>query len=298
VLYRIFDSIVASDRPLPELPAADAGPAAIDIAHAGAPLDDRDLAWCHEWRVPDEDPWLAAARVPAGGYLVRVPALADFLIDDAGRGVRVVRKADTSDDTLRHVLLDLILPLLMTHRGDLVLHASGAVTGSGALLFIARSGAGKSTIAAALGARGARVVADDAIAVRRDGNGLVAIGAYSGLRLWPDAPSTGAKRRIGPGDSSIPFAPMPVRVAGIYILEPSSSQAIRMDPLSSREAVMALVANSYVLDCCDRDGLQRQLDHAVACVHAVPLRRLAFPHDPDRLDELCHALLDDRGQSA
>jgi hypothetical protein len=227
-----------------------------------------------------------------------VPALADFLIDDVGRCVRVVRKADTSDDTLRHLLLDLILPLLMTRRGELVLHASGAVTGSGACLFIARSGAGKSTIAAALGARGARVVADDAIAVRRDGGGLLAIGAYSGLRLWPDAPSPGAKRRIGPGDSSIPFAPMPVRVAGIYFLEPSSSRAICIDPLSSREAVMALVANSYVLDCCDRAGLQRQLDRAVACVRAVPVRRLAFPHDPDRLDELCHALLDDRGHSA
>lgn len=296
--YRIFDSVVASDWPLPELPTADGEPASIEIERGSAAFDDPDLVWFREWRVPDEDPWLAAARLPAGGYLVRVPALADFLIDDAGRCVRVVRTADTSDDTLRHLLLDLILPLVMTHRGELVLHASGALSGSGALLFIARSGAGKSTIAAALAARGARVVADDAIAVRRDGDELVAIGAYSGLRLWSDAPSPVAKRRIGPADSSIPFATTPVRVAGIYVLEPAASGSIRIDPLPPREALMALVANSYVLDCSDRGRLERQLDRAIACGGAVPIRRLAFPHDADRLEELCQAVLDDHGHFA
>lgn len=298
MLYRIFDSIVASDWSLPELPRADTGPAAIDIARGGDAFDDRHLVWVHEWRVPDEDPWLAAARVPAGGFLVRVPGLADVLIDDAGRSVRVVRQAETPDDALRHLLLDLILPLVMTHRGELVLHASGALVGSGAFLFIARSGAGKSTIAAALAARGARVVADDAIAVRRDGDGLVAIGAYAGLRLCEDGTSPGAKRRIGPGDSSISFAGMPVRVAGIYLLEPSASGSIGVDILPARDAVMALVANSYVLDCGDRDRLERQLDRAIGCSRAVPVRRLVFPHDPDRLEELCHVLLDDRGHSA
>jgi hypothetical protein len=298
VQYRIFDSVVASDWPLPELPTADGEPASVEIERGSAAFDDRDLVWFHEWRVPDEDPWLAAARLPAGGYLVRVPALVDFLIDDAGRSVRVVRTADTSDDTLRHLLLDLILPLVMTHRGELVLHASGALVGSGAFLFIARSGAGKSTIAAALAARGARVVADDAIAVRRDGDELVAIGAYSGLRLWPDGPSPAAKRRIGPGDSSIPFAGTPVRVAGIYVLEPSASHAICVDRLPPRESVMALVANSYVLDCDDPERLERQLDRAIACGRAVPIRRLAFPHDADRLEELCQAVLGERGHSA
>jgi hypothetical protein len=211
--------------------------------------------------------------------------------------VRVVRAAETPDDTLRHVLLDFILPLVMTHRGELVLHASGVLLARGAILFMARSGSGKSTIAAGLAARGARVVADDAIALRESVDGPVAIGAYSGLRLWPDIPG-GAKRRISPGDSSMAFADAPVPVAGIYLLDPSPSGSIRIDPLPPREAVMSLVAHSYVLDWGDRDRLMRHLDSAIGCGRTVPVRRLAFPHDADRLEELCRLVLDDQGHSA
>jgi hypothetical protein len=292
VLYRVFDSVLTSDWPLPELPPAEgAARAAIAIERGAAPFDDRDVVWFREWRVPDEEPWLTAARLRAGGYIVRVPDLADFLIDDAGTRVRVVGRADTPDDTLRHLFLDHILPLVMTNRGELVLHASGVLLAQGAVLFIARSGSGKSTIAAALGAAGAGIVADDAIALRESGEGLLAIGAYSGLRLWTSGQSD--KRRISPADSSMPFVDTPVRVAGIYVLDPSGSGSIRIDPLPAREAVMALVANSYILDCGDRERLERQLDHAVGCGRAVPVRRLAFPHDPERLDELCQSVISD-----
>ena len=284
--------MLASDWPLPELPPAPgAARAAIAIERGAAPFDDRDVVWFREWRLPDEEPWLVAARLPAGGYIVRVPDLADFLIDDAGTRVRVVGGADTQDDTLRHLLLDHILPLVMTNRGELVLHASGVLLAQGAVLFIARSGSGKSTIAAALGAGGARVVADDAIVLRESGEGLLAIGAYSGLRLWTAGESD--KRRISPAESSMPFADTPVHVAGIYVLNPSPSASIRIDPLPPRDAVMALVANSYVLDSGDPARLERHLDCAIGCGRAVPVRRLAFPHDADRLDELCRSLLDD-----
>jgi hypothetical protein len=300
VRYRLFDAVVTSDVPLPELPPArGAACAAITVERAAAPVDDRDLAWFHEWRLADEEPWLVA-RLPGGGYLVRVPELADFLVEAGGTRVRVVRGPDATDDTLRHVLVDFILPLVMTHRGELVLHASGVLSARGAFLFTARSGSGKSTIAAALAARGARVVADDAIALREDGNGLVAIGAYSGLRLWPDIleSSHPDKRRIHPGNSAIPFAEAPVHVAGIYVLDPSPSGPIRIDPLPPREAVMAIVSNAYVLDCRDRDRLEQQLDRVVGCARAVPVSRLAFPHDASRLDELCQLLVEDHAHLA
>ena len=184
----------------------------------------------------------------------------------------------------------------MTNRGELVLHASGVQLAQGAVLFIARSGSGKSTIATALGAGGARVVADDAIVLRENGEGPLAIGAYSGLRVWMSGESD--KRRISPADSSMLFADTPVRVAGIYVLDSPASGSIRIDPLPPREAVMALVANSYILDCGDRDRLAGHLDSAIGCGRAVPVRRLAFPHDADRLEELCRLLLDDQGHPA
>jgi hypothetical protein len=294
VRYRVFDSVVASDWPLPELPpAADSADAAI-VIEPSAPFDDRHVTWFHEWREPDEDPWLTAARWPDGGYLLRAPGWADFLIDASASRVRICRTSEAPDETLRHLLLDHVVPLVMGHRGELVLHASGVVIDGGALLFIARSGSGKSTIAAALGARGGRVVADDAVALRHEGQALLAIGAYSGLRLWGPT----GKRRIDLETSPGPSADAPVRVAGIYVLDPSPADSIRIDPLAPREAVMALVANSYVLDCGDRDRLEHQLDRVISCNRASSVRRLVFPHDAARLEELCRLLLDDHRRPA
>ncbi|MGH9313418.1 MAG: hypothetical protein ACRD09_11605 [Vicinamibacterales bacterium] len=310
--YRFFDLILASDWLLPELAVDEAHSSchnagespAITIERADARVGDRDVAWFHEWRLSKGEPWLAAARLPGGGYLLRVPDLADFLVDAVGACVRIFREAETSDDTLRHLLLDHILPLMVSHRGELVLHASAALIGRGAVLFGARSGSGKSTLAAALASRGAQVLGDDAIALRANGVGLIALGAYPGLRLWPDvlartgrqtgpAAEYSDKRRVGPGASEIRFSHEPAPVTGIYALDPSPAGPIRVDPLPPRDALMALVANAYVLDIGDRDRLTRQLDCAIGSGRAVPVRRLRFPHDIDRLGDVCDALLAD-----
>ena len=49
----------------------------------------------------------------------------------------------------------------LAEQGALALHASVVQTSHGALAFVAQTGAGKSTIAAALGARGCAIMADD-----------------------------------------------------------------------------------------------------------------------------------------
>jgi hypothetical protein len=297
VRYRFYDLILDSNCELPELyevrvSGDDAARArTIVIERAAARLDDLDGVWFHEWRLPDGDPWLAAARLTSGGYLLRVSDLAAFQVDAAGARVRVFAEAHTSGATLRHLLLDQVLPLVVSHRGELVLHASAAKVDSGAVLFVARGGSGKSTLAAALGARGAPVVGDDAITLRAHGSGLVALGAYPGLRLW-SADHTD-KRRVGPGTSSMRFESEPTPVAAIYVLDPSVNGPIGIMALASRDAVIALVANAYVLDVGDRGRLARQLDLAILSGRAVPVRRLAYPHDTDRLGELCSALAAD-----
>jgi hypothetical protein len=59
-----------------------------------------------------------------------------------------------------------VIPVVMLARGCEALHASAVDTGSGVVAFCARSGTGKSSLALALTFRGARLWADDTVALQ------------------------------------------------------------------------------------------------------------------------------------
>jgi hypothetical protein len=311
VRYQFSSCTVASEMPLTEL-IPDSSierkrPNPIAIERIGSPIDPRKVDWFREWNLPNGAPWLAVGRIDGGSYFLRVIHRADFLVDADASRIRIFARPGISDVTLRHLLLDQVLPLLLSHRGELVLHASAVRLPRGAVVMLAAAGSGKSTLAAALGRRGARVLGDDAVALATNAKAVVARAAYPGLRLWPDtmtalfknsrrtSPSVAQysrKRRLGPGADGLVFQPGAARVATIYQLDPGR-RSVRIEPLASREAVMTLLRHAYVLDAADRRRLQRQLDRAISCGQLAPIRRLAFPHDLRRLDKVCDAVLND-----
>ena len=67
---------------------------------------------------------------------------------------------------LRVLLMGRVMAFLLRQRGWLSLHACGVVVDGMGVLFVAPSGEGKSTTAAAFCAKGHRVVTDDLAAVR------------------------------------------------------------------------------------------------------------------------------------
>ncbi|MDQ7041875.1 MAG: hypothetical protein Q9M35_13135 [Rhodothermus sp.] len=92
------------------------------------------------------------------------------------------------DETLRVLILGIGLGILMHQRGHLVLHASAVAMGDRVVAFIAEKGQGKSTMAAALYARGYPLVTDDVLVLdeQPDGPPLV-LPSYPQLKLWPEA---------------------------------------------------------------------------------------------------------------
>jgi hypothetical protein len=281
----------------------------ITIERSEARVDDRTARWFHDWRRSDGEPLMAAARLEDGSFLLRAIDLADCVIDQSGTRVTVFVPPDRPADGLHHLLLDQVLPLVLSHRGEFVLHATGVVLPAGTVVFAADAGSGKSTLAAALGCRGAQVLGDDAILLAGSGERMTARAAYPGVRLWPDAIravfggvgpgeaglKTGhSKRQFVPGTPALTFAAGAWPVAAIYQLEPAGPRAtVRIEPLSPRDGAMALVRHAYVFDICDRARLRRQLDRAIDCCRRTPVRRLVFPHSFERLGEVCAAVLGD-----
>lgn len=93
-------------------------------------------------------------------FLLRVPGVARFLIENA-RSIMFQPECGLAPEELTAFLTGSVMGLLQHLRGNVVLHASAMLVDDKAVLFCGQSGAGKSTMAAALGKRGHTLLSDD-----------------------------------------------------------------------------------------------------------------------------------------
>src|SRR5205807_10064457 len=129
-------------------------------------------------------------------------------------------------ETLKHLLLDQVLPLLLSQQGKLVLHASAVAGPGGALAFTGPSGHGKSTLAASFSTNGYELLTDDCLMVEDRNGSIFGTPLYPSLRLYPEVIRTlfpkqpastpvthySSKQRLGLEHSIFRFQVQPVRL--------------------------------------------------------------------------------------
>jgi hypothetical protein len=120
---------------------------------------------------------------PETGYLLSSP-LGRYIVSPDG-SVVVCRASPVLEDVQR-MLIGQVLPLVAALRGLDILHASAVAIDGGAVAFTGPPGAGKSTLAVNLALRGAMLLADDVIALRRVGERLQVEPATSLVNLRHD----------------------------------------------------------------------------------------------------------------
>ncbi len=317
--YQAYGLTLASDTPLPELgsaPRGDPDPTAhLRVRLIGRPpRQPAPSRWFMSWTHPTGARWLDCAR-DASGFLLRFPALADFSVDVRGREIVCHARRGTPMATLRHLLLDQVLPLVLNLRGRDALHATCVLTPRGACAFTGPTGAGKSTLAASFLLAGYPVLSDDCLVLGEDGGAILATPAYPGLRLWGDAlaalggaraPSRPvahytSKRRLRTREGRTPRLAARYPVARVYALAPPAVEkrgepaAPRIERLSRREGLMELIAAAFRLDIADRGMLARQFDFLARVASRVPVRRLRIPHDFAVLPAVRASILADLG---
>lgn len=205
-----------------------------------------------------------------------------------GREITVDPNPEVAEQVLRRLLLGPALAVLLHQRRRLVLHASGVAVGGRAVAFVGDSGHGKSTLAAALYARGHGILADDIAAVRvaTDGPAVVfpgfphlslcpdALATLRGTAAVPPAPQCGMEKLTCATPSELPSAPLPL--VRIDVL--ADGPAPRVEPLRPQEALAELVRHSYcvrLLQAAGDAAWHFQLCAAVA--HQVSVCRLQRP---------------------
>src|SRR5262249_22061683 len=96
----------------------------------------------------------------ADRVLLSFPGAARFLVQH-GREITVQPATGAADDSVRAFLIGPVLGAAVLQRGGLAMHASACASDAGAMLLAGASGRGKSTLVAALLARGHDLLADD-----------------------------------------------------------------------------------------------------------------------------------------
>ena len=100
-----------------------------------------------------------------------------------GCEIIVYPTADADEWTIKLFLIGTILAITLYQRGMLVLHGSAIRINGAAVAFVGTSGVGKSSIAAALHARGHAVISDDIIPIDLDTDLPLALPGFPMLKM-------------------------------------------------------------------------------------------------------------------
>ena len=175
--YRVSGLSVGSEIALPGLNAIAADREVPDVAIRRRPVPvalENASATGVTWQIAGDR------------FLQRIPDVARFLLS-AGREIAFEPEADADVDDIPIFILGTVFGILLHQREQIVLHASAVRVNGKAVLFCGASGAGKSTMAAALAQRGYPLVTDDICAIAAvDGTPMVHPDGRQ-LKLWAQA---------------------------------------------------------------------------------------------------------------
>ena len=176
--YCICGIPVASEIEVPGLISMPVGttPPAVTIRFGAVPRELESASEVH-----------ATYQIAGDLFLLRIPNIARFLLR-AGCEIVIEAEDGAGLDDISAFVVGTAFGVLLHQRDQVVLHASAVRVGGKSVLFCGNSGAGKSTIAAALGQHGYTLHADDvcAVTVGKDGVPVVQPDGRQ-LKLWAAA---------------------------------------------------------------------------------------------------------------
>ncbi len=257
----VFGGItLVSEIALPELPLVqhqDAKPHPVHIRLGDVPS--------HAPQAVEIDPDCFATPTY---YWLRIPGIGCYLVTN-GEEIIVCPEPGARPLDVRAYLLGTGFVALCQQRLLLPLHGSAVSTGKGVVAFLARSGQGKSSLAAYLAQRGFSVLADDVCLIDSASSGsALVIPTAPWLKLWRNSLEHLGKRvqgleRVFSEDDKyrLPLAntPSPEPIRRLVFLEtnPDQASATEMQELSAVEAIpllMDLTHQAYVLQATGQLG--------------------------------------------
>lgn len=306
--YLVGGLTLESELPLPELPLAAANGAvdwtfAIGARRARLPRG----PWFHRWTAPQGRTWLSFGR-DERAYVLRFARTATFRVQHDTRQILCEGASLVPKRTIRHLLLNQVLPLALTPT-RCVLHASAAFHGGGAVGFAGDTGSGKSTLSAALHQAGAIVMCDDALVIEERHDSVNVVPMYGAVRLWPDSVRAVFDNEADAFPTASHFnhkrivklagaerVPLPARLRVLCMVAPKPqlkrARRLQVRQLSPREAVMRLLPVAFHLDVRNRRAVGDSFERLATLAERVPVIELTYPWNLAALPRTAHDVLD------
>jgi hypothetical protein len=210
-------------------------------------------------------------------------------------------------------LLGFVFSLWLELQGTPALHASAAVVGDRAVVFLATNSGGKSSLAASLMQAGCPLLTDDILPVERHGGVFKGRPGYPQMRMWPEQAQhflgyyeeldivhpAYSKRCVPVGaDGFGTFCDASQPLACFYLPERRDpvewGTGIEFTQISGVEGLMSLLGQSFIPNTVEALGLRaNRLGLLAQMVSQVPVRRVVYPDGFDYLPSVRQAIIDD-----
>ena len=308
LMYRIFDQCISSDIPLPELEPCEKAVPDINFSLSGhnSGMESGGISWLHHWTTPEGEAFCSCG-MKGDEYVLRFHALLDFFLSKDQRDITCLPLKEVPLGTIRHLLIDQVVPRILGHWGNLVVHGSAVSIDGKAVAFLGRSGIGKSTLAAYLHKQGHTILTDDCFKLNdEDPTGISITPNYPGVRLFDDSsdavfansPANGVahytrkKRLVIASDKSAPDQTL----AAIFFLSPligKQDNPVATQPVHGLQRIIKLVECSFGLYGGTNEELRkhflRQGSLANSCTSFL---QLSHPHRYDQLPAVRRRILE------
>jgi hypothetical protein len=296
VLCRVFDLCLAVPFPVGSaLQAPVDAPADVQVLRGSVPVALPQAV--HTYAYPGTS---ITVQVDGAGAVLLQTAVARFHVVQ-GRTVTIDAAPDLAASVLRYMTLHFCVPVLLNQRGMIALHANALATPRGAVVISGQSGGGKSTLHAALLARGMAMLSDDVAVLRRCPEGVEVLPGLRRYRMVADAwervqpPAEQVVRLGGPRNKIALVAPIsayranPAPLAAVYVLEPYSGDEIVVARVQGFAAFRLLQAQAY--PPLESMALPEHLRSFGALIDRLAVYRVRRPAQRWTVDELADIVL-------
>jgi hypothetical protein len=223
-------------------------------------------------------------------WLVRHDRAAVVAISSCARTLRCFCLDPTKLALTAEIIVRRILPRVSTFFGRFPIHAASLSDGGRATLLLGTSGAGKSTMTAALAHRlGWTIFADD-MSVLTDQSGVVAYPTAPGVSVWQASQTALALppdecQPLESYDGKVWFAPTgphdftPQPVEAVILLSQAAGNSIQTRRVSGPPVLVTLALQLVTFNPRDHSYIESLIARLARIVDGLPVYALSYPRD-------------------